>query len=72
MQRVLAHCDRASAVGYRDYAILLLVTRLGLRAGEINFLELDNIDWQAGCMRPPPLQVEVGEAIVAYLQKRAR
>jgi integrase/recombinase XerD len=77
VQAVLAHCNRASPVGCRDYAILLLLARLGLRAGEIAFLELDDIDWQAatlnvrgkgGRVSRLPLPVEVGEAIAAYLR----
>jgi integrase len=77
LRRVLAHCNRRSAVGSRDYAILLLLARLGLRAGAIALLELDDIDWQAATLRVRgkgghahvlPLPVEVGEAIVAYLK----
>jgi integrase/recombinase XerD len=77
VQRVLAHCNRDSAVGCRDYAILLLLARLGLRAGQIAFLELDDIDWEAGSVSVRgkgghgsalPLPVEVGEAIAAYLK----
>jgi len=77
VQAVLAHCNRASAIGCRDYAILLLLARLGLRAGEIAFLELDDIDWEAatlnvrskgGRISRLPLPREVGEAIAAYLR----
>jgi len=77
VRAVLAHCNRASAVGCRDYAILLLLARLGLRAGEIAFLELDDIDWEAatlnvrgkgGHVSRLPLPLEVGEAIAAYLR----
>src|SRR5215470_12059009 len=50
VQAVLAHCNRASPVGCRDYAILLLLARLGLRAGEIAFLELDEFDWEAATL----------------------
>ena len=39
---------RSAATGRRDYAILLLLARLGLRSGEVAFLELDDIDWDAG------------------------
>ena len=45
---MLASCDRDSAVGRRDYAILLLLTRLGLRAGEVIGITLDDVDWRAG------------------------
>ena len=45
---MLTHCDRRSATGMRDYAILLLLARLGLLAGEVISLTLDDIDWRAG------------------------
>jgi hypothetical protein len=45
---VLASCDRRSASGRRDYAILMLLSRLGLRAGEVAAIELGDVDWQAG------------------------
>ena len=45
---VLAGCDRDSAKRRRDYAILLLLARLGLRAGEVSAIELDDINWRAG------------------------
>jgi integrase/recombinase XerD len=48
VQRILASCDRATAVGGRDYAILMLLARLGLRACEVAALTLDDIDWRAG------------------------
>lgn len=47
-RQLLASIDRRTAIGRRDYAILLLLARLGLRAGEVAFLELDDIDWRAG------------------------
>jgi integrase/recombinase XerD len=77
LRRVLASCNRSCAVGSRDYAILLLLARLGLRAGAIALLELDDVDWQAATLRVRgkgghdhvlPLPVEVGEAIAAYLK----
>jgi integrase/recombinase XerD len=77
LRRVLASCSRRSAIGSRDYAILLLLARLGLRAGAIASLDLDDVDWQAGTLRVRgkgghayvlPLPVEVGEAIAAYLK----
>jgi len=77
VRRVLAGCNRQSAVGRRDYAILLLLARLGLRAGEVAGLALEDIDWEVGCLNVRgkgghrsalPLPAEVGEAIAAYLR----
>jgi integrase/recombinase XerD len=77
VRKVLTHIDCSTAVGRRDYAILLMLARLGLRAGEIVFLELEDIDWQAGCLSirgkgghrsQLPLPQDVGDAIVAYLR----
>jgi integrase/recombinase XerD len=65
-------------VGRRDYAILLLLSRLGLRSSEVAFLELDGIDWKAGQLsvrgksgerNDLPLSREVGKAIAAYLRR---
>jgi site-specific recombinase XerD len=78
VQRVLDHCDRQAALGLRNYAILLLLARLGLRANEVAFLKLEDIDWEAGKITVQgkggglaqlPLPVDVGETIAAYLQK---
>lgn len=75
--RLLRGIDRNTAVGRRDYAILLLLARLGLRSGEVTSLELDDIDWQDGCLSVHgksgrrtqlPLPKDVGAAIVAYLR----
>lgn len=77
VERVLAACNRQTAVGRRDYAILLLLARLGLRAGEIVALRLEDLDWQAGVLTVRgkggrasqlPLPVAVGAALAAYLQ----
>ena len=77
LRQVLASCNRRSAVGSRDYAILLLLARLGLRAGAVVALELDDIDWQTAALRVRgkgghahtlPLPFEVGEAIADYLK----
>lgn len=77
VNRVLASCDQKSAIGRRDYAVLLLLTRLGLRAGEVVSLALDDIDWEAGqltvrgkghCSARLPLPADVGKAIAAYLR----
>jgi integrase/recombinase XerD len=79
--RLLASCDRRRAVGRRDYAVLLLLARLGLRAGEVAAIELEDIDWRRGEFQVRgkgarldrlPLPVDVGEAIVSYLRYRPR
>jgi integrase len=54
--RLLASCDRETTVGRRDFAILLLLARLGLRRGEIAALALDDIDWRAGELIVPGLR----------------
>jgi len=77
LERVIASCNRSSPVGRRDRAILLLLARLGLRAGDIVHLRLNDIDWKnasiqvCGKSRRPmrlPLTHEMGQAIVDYLQ----
>ena len=79
--RLLASCDRRRAVGRRDYAVLLLLARLGLRAGEVAAIELEDIDWRRGEFQVRgkgarldrlPLPMDVGEAIVSYLRYRPR
>lgn len=76
--RLVASCDRRRAIGRRDYAILLLLSRLGLRGGEVVAMELGDIDWRAGEVtvrgKGPhrdrlPLPAEVGEAVAAYVQR---
>ena len=76
-RRALDACDRRTAIGRRDYAVLLLLARLGLRAGEVVTLMLDDMDWDAGRVRVRgkggreawmPLPTDVGQAIAAYLQ----
>ena len=78
MARLLASCDRRTRAGRRDFAILLLLARLGLRAGEVARLTLDDVDWRAGeivvhgkgARRDRlPLPDDVGRAVVAYLQR---
>lgn len=75
---LLGCCDRRSALGRRDYAVIITLLRLGLRASELAGLRLDDIDWRAGelvvrgkAAREDrlPLPVDVGEAIAAYLQR---
>ena len=78
VDRVVASCDRQTSTGRRDYAILLLLARLGLRAGEIVALQLDDVDWRAGeiLVRGKgllhdrmPLPVDVGQALTSYLRR---
>lgn len=76
--RLLESCDRRTAVGQRDYAILVVLARLGLRAGEVAALELADIDWRCGELlvrgkgdrrERLPLPVDVGEALAGYLRQ---
>ena len=78
VERLIASCDRASAVDRRDRAILLLLARLGLRAGDIVHLRLSDIDWKSASIQVCgkschpmrlPLTQEVGQAIVTYLKE---
>lgn len=78
VQQVLDGCDRATAMGLRDYAILMVLAKLGLRAGEVVAVTLDDIDWAAGEIiihgkgrrrAVMPLRRDVGEAIVAYIRQ---
>jgi site-specific recombinase XerD len=75
VQQLLASVDRRTAIGRRDYAILLLLARLGLRSSEVAFLELDDIDWNAsslsvrGQRHQLSLPTEVGKAIAVYLRR---
>lgn len=75
---LLAACGRDSVVGRRDYAVILLLARLGLRATEVAGLRLDDIDWHHGEItvrgkgrrdERMPLPAEVGEALVDYLMR---
>ena len=77
--RLLASCDRRRAVGRRDYAVLLLLSRLGLRAGEVAAIQLEDVDWRRGefvvrgkgaRLDRLPLPADVGQAIVSYLRYR--
>jgi len=77
VERVLGTCNRQTATGRRDYAILLLLARLGLRAGEVVSLRLDDVDWRTGELLVRgkgllhdrmPLPVDVGEALTSYLR----
>ncbi len=77
VERLIASCDPASPVGRRDRAILLLLARLGLRAGDIVQIRLSDIDWKGAWIHVCgkgrrhtrlPLTQEVGQAVAAYLQ----
>ena len=77
VEALLESCNRDTSVGRRDRAILLLLARLGLRAGEVARLALDDFDWNEGTVtvsgkgqrrEPLPLPSEVGEAVAAYLR----
>jgi site-specific recombinase XerD len=69
VKRVLKGCNRETPIGRRNYAILLLLARLGLRAGEVVALDLDDIDWKGGKSALLPMPVDVGEAIADYLRR---
>ena len=78
IESLLTSCDQNNKVGQRDYTILLLLTRLGLRAGEIATMTLDDIHWEVGEFtvrgKGPrtdrlPIPRDVGEALVTYLKQ---
>jgi len=78
VRALLGSCDRRRPIGRRDYAILMLLCRLGLRGGEVVGLTLDDIDWRAGEIVVAgkggrrdrlPLPVDVGAALVDYLRQ---
>ena len=78
VRRLLASCDRRTRFGHRDFAILTLLVRLGLRIGEVAALEFGDIDWRSGeivvhgkgeRVERMPLPTDVGEAVVTYLQR---
>ncbi len=77
-QALLDSCDRRSALGRRDYAVLITLLRLGLRRAEVTGLQLEDIDWRAGelvvrgkgsRLDRLPLPTDVGEAIASYLRR---
>jgi site-specific recombinase XerD len=77
VRQLLASINRQTAKGRRDYAILLLLARLGMRASEVAFLELDDLDWEGGQITVQgkrgaraalPIPTDVGAAIAAYLR----
>jgi len=78
VDRILAACNRSTPVGLRDRAVLLLLARLALRAGDIRALAMGDLDWQQGSVRVAgksrthvrlPLTQEVGDALVDYLTR---
>lgn len=78
VQALLEACDRRTRMGRRDFAVLTILVRLGLRASEVAGLRLDDIDWRAGSIlirgkgnqiEPLPLPQDVGGAVVAYLRR---
>ena len=78
VERVIASCDLSKPCGVRDRAILLLLARLGLRAGDITAMRLDDLDWHAGTVRVRgkahkevrlPLPQDAGDALIEYLVK---
>jgi site-specific recombinase XerD len=78
-RRLCGACDRATVAGARDYAIVVLLARLGLRIGEVLAIELDDIDWRVGeiTVRSKggardrlPVPADVGDALAGYLRER--
>ena len=76
VERLLTCCDRSSPTGKRDYAILLLLARLGLRGGEVVAMTLEDLDWERGeivvrgkgqRLERLPLPADVGAALACYL-----
>jgi integrase len=79
LRRLLAVPDRRTTMGSRDYALLVMLSRLGLRAGEVAGLRLDDFNWRAATVTPKvkggrrlrlPIPHDVGQAVVAYLNRR--
>lgn len=77
VERLLQNCDQSTAIGQRDYAVLLILARLGLRAGEVVAMTLDDIDWEDGVITISgkgsrrdrlPIPQDVGKALVTYLR----
>lgn len=78
VEALLSGCDRQRAGGRRDYAVMMLMLRLGLRAGEVAALQLRDVDWRAGeivvhgkgnTFERLPLPADVGEAVADYLRQ---
>jgi len=78
VKALLASCDRRTTYGRRDFAVLMLLVRLGLRSGEVASLRLEDIDWRAGellirgkgtKLERLPLPADVGEVVAAWLRR---
>ncbi|MGH9156808.1 MAG: tyrosine-type recombinase/integrase, partial [Acidimicrobiales bacterium] len=78
-QAMLATCQRDTLAGAHSFAVLSVLVRLGLRAGEVAAMEMGDIDWRKGVVTvrgkggwrdPLPLPADVGDALVAYLERR--
>jgi integrase/recombinase XerD len=78
VRRLLSSCDRRTHMGQRNFAILTTLSRLGLRAGEVAALQLDDFDWRTGEVvvrgkgnraERLPVPTDVGEAVAAYLRR---
>jgi integrase len=78
VRRLLSSCDRRTRVGRRDFAIVMVLSRLGLRAGEVAALRLADVDWRAGELlirgkgsrhERLPLPADVGEALAGWLAR---
>jgi site-specific recombinase XerD len=78
VRALIASCDRRRATGRRDFAILTMLVRLGLRAGEVAALRLGDLDWRRGTLvvrgkghqvEPLPVPEDVGDAVVRYLRR---
>jgi integrase len=76
---MLAGCDRSTVIGARDFAVLMLMSRLGLRACEVARMRLDDLDWRSGELAVRgkggrtdrlPLPADVGDAVAGYLRLR--
>ena len=78
LDRVVASCDQSTRLGLRDHAVLLLLARLGLRAGDVVGMTLSDVDWKRATLRVRgknrqeallPLPQDVGEAVLAYVER---
>ncbi len=79
VEKLIATCDTGTLLGARDRAVLLLLARLGLRAGDVAGLRFDDLDWRAARVKVCgkahretwlPLPQDAGDAILGYLRKR--